>query len=60
MASTPKNETIDEMMSRNAAVKGSTTDRTIASKDGPRVPKIDEYMRGRSADQPRDTGGRRR
>jgi hypothetical protein len=60
MASTPKNETTDQMTARNAAVKGSTTDQTAARKDGPRVRTIDETVRRGSADQQRGTGGRRR
>ena len=60
MASTPKSdETTDQMTARNAAVKGSTTDQTAARKDGPRVPKIDEYVRRGSADQQRGTARRR-
>lgn len=60
MASTPKTETTDELMARHAAdLRQPTTDQTAARKDGPRVPKIDEYVRRGSADQQRGTARRR-
>jgi hypothetical protein len=59
MATTPKTETVDEMMARNSGVRGSTTDRLAERKDPPRVRTIDETVRRGSADRDRGTARRR-